>query len=392
LLQLQEQHPMLLRMTSLSFPRLAAPLLALLLCLLLSPAAGAKTPEAFFGVIGDGPLMSGQADVGAQTAVMHAVGVGSMRLAVYWDSIEPYATPADVPVSDQRRFVVRDGIPTDLAVYDAAILAAARAGITVLPVVERSPTWAALDPQAASSSPPRRIGDYTAFLRMLVARYGPRGSLWAEHPEVKPVPVRAWQIWNEPDITKYWAVEDWAPAYVRLLRAAHRTLKRADPHSRTVSAGLTNRSWVDLRKLYAAGGRRAFDIAAIHPFSRRVSNVIRLVRLARREMRRAGDARKPMMLTEVTWSSGRGDSQFNYGWETTEAGQAARIRALLPALARLRVPLRIAGLYWYTWLSRPVGGADSFDYSGLRRVGDGGAVVDKPALTAFAQTVHRLTR
>jgi hypothetical protein len=56
------------------------------------------------------------------------------------------------------------------------------------------------------------------------------------------------------------------------------------------------------------------------------------------------------------------------------------------------VPLRIAGLYWYTWLSRPVGGADSFDYSGLRRVGDGGAVVDKPALTAFAQTVHRLTR
>jgi hypothetical protein len=378
-------------MKFLSFPRLAAPLL-LLAALLLPATAGASTPASFFGVMGDGPLLAGQEDLDAQTALMHAVGVGSMRVAVYWDAVEPYATPQDVPASDQARFVVRDGVPTDLAAYDSVVLAAAKSRVSVLPVVQRTPTWAAADPSAAASSPPRLAADFTAFLKVLVERYGPKGSLWAEHRNVRPLPIRSWQIWNEPDITKYWAVEDWAPAYVQLLRAADRALKQADPRSKTVAAGLTNRSWVDLRKLYAAGGRDSFDVAAIHPFSRRVSNVVRLVRLARAEMRKAGDARKPVLLTEVTWSSGEGESQFNYGWETTEAGQAARIRSLLPALARLRVSLRIAGLYWYTWLSRPVGGMDSFDYSGLRRVGPDGAVVDKPALAAFATTVHTLTR
>ncbi|MEA2302765.1 MAG: polysaccharide biosynthesis protein PslG [Solirubrobacteraceae bacterium] len=377
-------------MKFLSFPRLAVPLL-LLAALLLPAPAGASTPASFFGVMGDGPLLAGRGDLDAQTALMHAVGVRSMRVAIYWDSVQPYATPADVPESDQARFIVRDGVPIDLFAYDVLVLAAAKAHIRVLPVVQRSPTWAAADPNAAASSPPRRAADFTAFLKVLVERYGPDGSVWAEHPEVPPLPIRSWQIWNEPDITKYWAVKDWAPAYVHLLSASDRALKQADPRSKTVAAGLTNQSWLDLRKLYAAGARSFFDVAAIHPFSRRVSNVVRLVRLARTEMRKAGDARKPVMLTEVSWSSGQGESQYNYGWETTEAGQAERIRALLPKLAAQRVSLRIAGLYWYTWLSRPVGGLDSFDYSGLRRVGPDGKVVDKPALTAFAQTVHRLT-
>ena len=144
--------------------------------------------------------------------------------------------------------------------------------------------------------------------------------------------------------------------------------------------------------LYAAGARGSFDVAAVHPFSARVSNVVKLARLARLEMRKAGDARKPLLLTELSWSSGKGKSTFNYGWETTEAGQAEKIRQVLPALAAERKRLGLAGLYWYTWLSRPVGGRDSFDYGGLRRVGGEGRSVDKPALRAWRDTISRLTR
>ena len=272
-------------MTFLPSPRLATPLLVLL-CLLVPSSAGARTPVSFFGVIGDGPLLTGQEDVAAQTAVMHAVGVGSMRLAVYWDSVEPYATPDAVPASDQGRFVVRDGVPTDLAAYDNVILAAARSRITILPVVQRAPTWAAQDPLAASGSPPRKTADYTAFLRILVERYGPHGSLWAEHPDVRPRPdPRLADLERAGHHEVLGATAVGAGLRPPAAGRAPRRSRRADPHSKTVAAGLTNRSWDDLRSLYAPARARRFDVAAIHPYSRRVANVVRLVRLARTEMR-----------------------------------------------------------------------------------------------------------
>jgi hypothetical protein len=109
-------------------------------------------------------------------------------------------------------------------------------------------------------------------------------------------------------------------------------------------------------------------------------------------MRRHGDRRTPLALTELSWSSGAGHSAFNYGWETTEQGQAQRIRTALPRLAAQRGALRLDAVYWYTWLSRPIGGRDSFDYSGLRRLDPTGAIVDKPALAAYRSTVRVLTR
>jgi hypothetical protein len=225
-----------------------------------------------------------------------------------------------------------------------------------------------------------------------VRRYGPGGSFWAQRPDLSRRPIRRWQVWNEPDIRKYWSRQPFAPSYVRLLRAAHRAIHAVDRGARVLLAGLTNRSWIDLRGVYAAGGRGAFDVAAAHPFSRRVANVIKIVLLVRREMRRHGDRRTPLALTELSWSSGAGSSTFNYGWETTEQGQAQRIRAVLPALAALRRPLRLDGVYWYTWLSPPIGGHDSFDYGGLRRLGADGTIIDKPALAAFRETVRKLTR
>lgn len=326
----------------------------------------------------DGPLLAPATDIAAQAAAMAGANVGSLRLAVYWSDAQPSPTA-----------------PLDLAATDAVVLAAARNAIGVLPVVLRAPSWARRD-AGDPGSPPRRNSDYANFLTALVARYGPSGTLWAEHPDVPRTPIRRWQVWNEPDIRKYWtparSQTAWARPYVALLRAAHTALKRADRGSTVVAAGLTNRSWIDLRRLYAAGARGHFDVAALHPFSRRVSNVVKIVRLARAEMRRAHDARRRVLLTEISWSSGKGSSTFNYGWETTEQGQAERVRQILPALAKVRRAYRIDGVYWYTWLSPAPGSRDSFDYGGLRRLDGAGGVVDKPALFAFRDTVALLRR
>jgi hypothetical protein len=363
---------------------------AVLVALGAPGGAVAAVPHSFFGVMADGPLLGGAVDLGAQTAAMRETGVGSMRVAVYWSDAQPYASATAVPADQRARFVDAEGVPTDFTTIDAVVAASAAAGLDVLPVVLRTPAWAAADPRQGASSP-RTPVPYARFLTALVHRYGPGGAFWAGRPDLSPRPIRRWQVWNEPDIRKYWSRQPFAASYVRLLRAAHRAIHAADPGARVLLAGLTNRSWIDLRRVYEAGGRGAFDIAAAHPFSRRLANVVKIVALVRREMRRHGDRRTPLALTELSWSSGAGHSKLNYGWETTEQGQAQRIRAALPRLAALRGPLRLDVVYWYTWLSRPIGGRDSFDYSGLRRLDPNGAIVDKPALAAFRATVRGLT-
>ena len=363
---------------------------AVLVALGAPGGAVAAVPHGFFGVMADGPLLGGRVDLPAQAAAMRDTGIGSVRVAVYWSDAQPYASAAAVPPDQSARFVDAEGVPTDFAAIDAVVAASAAAGLDVLPVVLRTPAWAASNPHGPAS-PPRTPASYARFLITLVHRYGPGGSFWGTRPDLAPRPIRRWQVWNEPDIRKYWSRQPFAASYVRLLRAAHRAVHAADPGARVLLAGLTNRSWIDLRRVYAAGGRGAFDIAAAHPFSRRVANVLKIVGLVRREMRRHGDRRVPLALTELSWSSGAGRSTFNYGWEMTEGGQAQRIRAVLPLLAGLRRALRLDSVYWYTWLSRPLGGRDSFDYSGLRRLGPDGSIVDKPALVAFRATVRGLT-
>jgi len=326
----------------------------------------------------DGPLLAPSVDLDAQAAAMAANRVGSVRVAVYWSEAQPSPTG-----------------PLALGGTDALVLAAARKGLDVLPVVLRAPRWARRV-EADPGSPPRDNATYGRFLKALVERYGVNGALWREHPEVAARPIRRWQVWNEPDIPRYWTPAKsptaWAKPYIALLRAARTALKAADPGSTVICAGLTNMSWVDLRRLYAAGARGLFDVAAIHPFSKKVSNVVKLVRLARSEMRRAGDARKHLLLTEVSWSSGRGQATITYGWETSELGQAERVRQALRALTAIRDSARLDGLYWYTWLSPAPGGAASFDYSGLRRLDGAGAIVDKPALQSWRDTVAALRR
>ena len=96
-------------------------------------------------------------------------------------------------------------------------------------------------PGKGAASTPRGTAAYTRFLTALVGRYGPSGSLWAEQPALPRTPIRDWQIWNEPNLTRYWSTQPFAKAYVKLLRASRRALRAADPGSRTVLAGLPER-------------------------------------------------------------------------------------------------------------------------------------------------------
>lgn len=353
-------------------------LVAALLAVALAPAApasAAKAPRAFFGVIADGPLLADDgARLPAETKRMRSSGVGSVRVAVYWPFVEPVPGAFNV------------------AGLDHLVESAAKAGLDVLPVPQMTPGWAAED-HTDGASPPKDPATFASFLTRLVDRYGPGGTFWAEHPGLKARPIRQWQVWNEPDIGKYWNPKGaWAPAYVALLKPAYTAIKAADPKAKVVVAGVTNKSWEDLDRIYAAGGGKWFDIAAVHPFSATVPNVLKIVGLARKTMAKHGDAKKPLALTEISWSSaGKKATSISYGWETTERGQATRVADVVAGLAKRRAKDRLAGFWWYTWLSPAVGSKFSFDYGGLLRL-SGEKAVAKPALKAYASAAKKYGR
>src|SRR5581483_4432934 len=109
--------------------------------------------------------------------------------------------------------------------------------------------WDRLQPGNAAS-PPRSLQPFAALLTELVRRYGPSGTYWSEHPGQRPMPVRMWQIWNEPHFADHWSVQPFAPSYVRLLAAAHAALNAADPAAQVVLAGLADSSWRYLADIY----------------------------------------------------------------------------------------------------------------------------------------------
>jgi hypothetical protein len=105
-------------------------------------------------------------------------------------------------------------------------------------------------------------------------------------------------------------------------------------------------------------------------------------------MRHYKDGRKPVWITELSWPAAKGKTKNTTGFETTDKGQAKRLKEGVKRLAANRRRLRIQKVFWYTWLSRE-GSPNSFDYSGLRRVRDG-QEISSPALGAFRAAARRL--
>jgi hypothetical protein len=352
-------------------PMLRTALATVLLCLVAAAPAGAAVPRDWLGVAVDGPLIEAPADHAGEWPQIASSGAATVRIAFDWAEGQPLGPG-----------------PVDFAAFDGPVLAAAQAGLGVLPVVFSTPEWARADAGEAAS-PPRDPADYARFLEALVGRYGPNGTLWAEHPEVTARPIRAWQVWNEPNLSGYWSQQPFAADYVRLLKAARAALRAADPGAQAILAGLPN-GWAPLRKIYRAGGRQAFDVVAIHPYTARPIRVLRFLWEVRKVMRRFGDRRKKLWVTELSWPAAKGRARDPIGIATDDRGQARRLRVGLTALAKTRRMLRVARVYWYTWLSTE-SSASVFAWSGLRRVHEG-EVVSTPALRAFRRTARQIRR
>lgn len=295
-------------------------------------------------------------------------GAGFVRAPIKWNHVQ----------------AVENG-SYDWSEYDTFLTETASVGLNVLPVVVGSPRWAAV---TVADQPTRRrsLRALSAFVRALTDRYRPGGAFWATRPELPQLPVRSWQLWNEPNSRHFWAGEPDASEYVSLLGRMARATRAADPDAQIVLAGMgeqreKNRASDFLRAMYAQKGfSKSFDVAAAHAYAKRPRGVETAVRRLRGVMDAAGDRRKPIWITEMGWASSGPSGDFRV---TDPEGQAALLEATFGRMAQRASRLTLERITWYESRDRtpPETAAASWVYHvGFFEV-DGDP---KPAWSAFS--------
>jgi len=146
---------------------------------------------------------------------------------------------------------------------DLLVDMAQKVGLKLVVRLDQQPLWSVRslpDEQITSSQPPVNYQDFGDFCGALAARYKGR--------------ITAYQVWNEPNLSREWGGRTPNPAeYVDLLRVCYEAIKAADPAAIVISAGLAPTGTqppealpdIDfLQGMYDAGAAAYFDVLGVH--------------------------------------------------------------------------------------------------------------------------------
>jgi hypothetical protein len=301
--------------------RLRSLVLALLGAALLWGAGDARAAAAIPGLSVDLTWGVPRAEMDREVALLSAGHVRWVRMSMAWNGVERFGRG-----QYDERFV------SDM---DYAVRAVRAAGIEVLmPIADGVPYWASADPGKHLDSDgkpqwnklwrPADFADFGRFTGWVASRYAPLG-------------VHVFEVWNEPNLERFWPSGPNPAEYAAMLRAAYPAIKRADPRATVLLGGLYQNGADFLEGVYRAGGAGFFDAVATHvytggdpapcrPGARDPSpDSLCGIENVHRVMQAHGEGRRPVWLTEFGWST----------WEdgVSEAEQAVY---LVHALSRLR--------------------------------------------------------
>lgn len=265
----------------------------------------------------------------------------------------------------------------DWSTFDRIVFLARERDIRILPVVGFTPAWARSEP--ATPSPPKDLQAFSDFLAVAVQRYRAAG-------------IRAWEIWNEPNMAMFWPPSPDPVLYARLLRASYAAIKAVDPEAIVLLGGLAPAPETGpdegpiryfaaadfLEKVYEVAPEGPFDVLAFHPYSyphmpsdpSGWNGWSIMTGPIRRLMGDNGDVTKQIWLTEY--------GAPVYGGTDGVTGEMQK--EMLAEAFRLARTYSWAGpLFWYSYRDLGADPADKEDWFGIvRSPGD-----PKPAYADF---------
>ncbi len=311
---------------------------------------------------------------------MHHGGVGMYRALFYWKAIEP-----------------GNGF-FDWTEPDAAVGNAAMHRVRAAPFIAGTPPWVTgctqeqivCDAKAPVKTHAQRLA-WRTLLEALVNRYGPHGRFWRVHPELPYRPIRTWQIWNEPNLPRFYYPHPSINGYRTLLKISWKSIHRLDAGAKIVLAGISpdrrHRGMSPpkfVSRLYNGGGGRWFDIATIHPYAPAFPGVKRRMVQMRQIMRQSHDAGTPVWVTEVGWSSQppRKGAAHNVGTE----GQARLVRKSFRLFVQHRRQWRLTRVFYFAWADVPYGDTSLWQLNAGLVYAD---ATPKPAWATFTKMMRR---
>ncbi len=255
-------------------------------------------------------------------------GFGWVKHLILWSEVEP-----------------ADG-QYDWVEFDAFVDAAEFNNLRILVTLVDSPAWARSE---GGPGRPDDMGKFQQFMADVAERYQGR--------------IAAYEIWNEPNLARFWGRQVDPKEYVRLLQHGYRGVKQSDPNALVLFAGLAQNGAGDptlgvddiefLRAAYKYENgvvRESFDAMGNHsygyrspphaeydqwfgddsgPFRSHPSFFFKRFTQTRSVMEEFDDGAKPIWMTEVGWTADNLHPDFQYGGLIDEQQQA---RYILDAL------------------------------------------------------------
>lgn len=254
-------------------------------------------------------LSSGAAGWGGKSTarrlnvITSRTGVKWMRDEFQWNVIEPSR--------GKFRF----------SYYDHYMLLVAQQGLHVVAHLMTAPKWAS----PSVSSVPANPTDYARFIAAVVHRYGPHGTFWQTHPDLRGSAITMYELWNEPYYSTGNGGQYNPGRYARLVKAASIAGHAADPSVKflvdaEMQSALTRGVWVwwvdglyqavpNLNKYFDGVSVHAFgtDTKTLHPvvYGQPYPNFQRLRKIEdiRRLFLHHGAANKPFWIMETGFST-----------------------------------------------------------------------------------------
>ncbi len=336
-------------------------------------SASAATPRSFYGIVQFTPLGAGD------FARMGGAKVGTLRIAMAWPSIQH-----------------SQGGPFDFAATDNVVAGAAAQGVEILPTLAGTPPFIAGCTGVSCSrhivTSPSALKAWQAFVKAVADRYGTHGTFWKQFPSVPYHPFKNYQFWNEQNNTSQ---HNTPRAYTKLVKSGDKALHSVDKKAKVVLGGMfgtppnnaKNDAWNYLKSMYKAHARRFFDGVALHPYAVKPSGLKDPIKQMRKAMKKGGDKKKKLYITEIGWGSSKKKHPGTGGrgalFNVNPKKQAKYLKDSFKTLTSHRRSWKIGGVFWFTWKDplNPPDGLCAFCYSaGLLKAN---GTTAKPSLGAF---------
>jgi hypothetical protein len=299
----------------------------------------------------------------ANLARMRSIGINSIRFDANWDWVQ-FGGPTSF----------------DWTMLDREVHSALAAHMTIDLVIDGCPPWAAAAGASKDPEPsPASAAQYATWAADVAHRYGPLG-------------VKDFEIWNEPNDSKFWQPKVNPVFYTKMLTAADKAIKKADKSAFVIAGGLAPvtsahgslSSIAFLTAMYAHGAKPYFNAVATHPYSFPAlpstyetwsawSQMSQTSPSLRSVMTKYKDSGKPIWITEFGAPS-NGPNGVGAKGEAAELTQA---------IALSKSTRWIGAIYLYTWQDLGTKKWTNADWFGLLNFGG----KTKPAYQAVAKAI-----